>query len=374
MSRSSVREKRAVPPALVVCIAFVTGVAEAADFEISIETNDVAVDAVHQPLPAFPDGDFRRGQEGWVRINFVIDADGRAVDPIIVDSSGGVLFEEAALQAIPEWRFAAPESGSEIANNDIEIRFELQGDRDRATRNFLRRYRNIALDLYNTNVDKARKEVDTANEFGGWNLYELTMLSLLNGRVEGAEGNAVGQLEYYRRGLSISNTTALDGAVRRDVMTRIFEIEFDTGQYGSAAATLERLRGEAGGDEGLTGITDKVRALEQSLATGEPVRASARLYSPCDCDEGDALWSYVPAKRHFSFDSIDGEVERFEARCDSGRVTGVAMPGSRWSLPEEFGSCRIFVFGDDAASFEFVEYESPGGEEMSPDAVAGGAY
>jgi hypothetical protein len=45
--------------------------------------------------------------------------------------------------------------------------------------------------------------------------------------------------------------------------------------------------------------------------------------------------------------------------------------GTRWSLPVEWGSCRIFVFGDDAATFEFIEYRAdPGDEDVGGNAVA----
>jgi TonB family protein len=356
--------------ALAVSFAFATFTSAAKDYEISAEPGGVAAAAVHGPMPAFPDADLRRGQEGWVRLNFVVTADGRVADPIVVDSSGGFVFERAALDAIADWRFEA--SGSESANNDIEFRFEQRGDGDRATRNFLRRYRNIVLDLYNSKIDNARKEVDTANDFGGWNLYELTMLSLLNGRVEGAEGDAAGQLEHYRRGLAISDAATLGADERRGVLAKIFEIEFDSGQYGSAAATLERLRAEPGSEAKLGELGDRIEVLERSIEAGGPIRASATLRTPCNCSEGEALWSYVPAWRQFSFDGIDADIGRFEARCDSGRVAGVAGPGPRWSLPDELGSCRLFVFGDEAATFELVEHRA-GDADPGEDAVAGEA-
>ena len=75
-------------------------------FEIEMDTSGVAASAVEQTAPAFPDGKMRRGQEGWVRLNFVVDPDGSAVDPIIVDSSGGLLFEESALAVVSAWRSA----------------------------------------------------------------------------------------------------------------------------------------------------------------------------------------------------------------------------------------------------------------------------
>ena len=178
-------------------------------FNVEMDTSAVSVAAVDQTVPEFPGGKMRRGQEGWVRLNFVVGPDGKAIDPIIVDSSGGNLFEQSALTVVSSWQFEPSGADFERANNTVDVRFEIAGDRDRATRNFLRRYRGIVHDLYYVNVPKARSQVDMANEFGGWNLYESTMLALLNARVESAEGDDVEELEHYRRALAISNRTAL---------------------------------------------------------------------------------------------------------------------------------------------------------------------
>ena len=44
-------------------------------------------------------------------MNFVIDEDGRVADPVIVDSSGGPLFEQAVLDVVSTWQFEAPHAG-----------------------------------------------------------------------------------------------------------------------------------------------------------------------------------------------------------------------------------------------------------------------
>lgn len=340
-------------------------------FEVEMDTSGVAAPAVEQSAPAFPDGKMRRGQEGWVRLNFVVGPDGRALDPIIVDSSGGKLFEQSALAVIDNWRFQPSDAGMEVANNTVDVRFEIEGDRDRATRNFLRRYRRIVQDLYYENLDKARDQVDAANEFGGWNLYESTMLALLNGRVEAAEGDNVGQLEHYRRALAVSNRTALDGEQRRDVISKIFELEIETQQYGTAITTLEELHAEPGSDTVLASIADAVTRLESSIGGSEPIVANATIYNPCDCDAGDPLWTYSPVRRSFSFDELNGNVERFEARCESNRISAQVETDTKWSLPADWGSCQVFVFGDDAATFEFIEHgEDTGDISVGRSAVA----
>ena len=351
--------------------SFVLVSAQAKNFDIELDSSGIAAAAVEQPAPQFPGGKMRGGQEGWVRMSFVIDADGRAIDPLVVDSSGGPLFEQAALDVVSLWHFEAPDAGAEYARNTVDVRFEISGDRDRASRNFLRRYRDIVTDLYYVKADDAREKVDMANDFGGWNLYEATMLALLNARVEGAEGDRAEELEYYRRALAVSRAETFDSKNRIEILTRIFELEVDANHYGDALATLAELRAEKGSDEALEGLADRIQRLEDSIADDAAIVAAGTIYNPCDCDEGVPLWAHTPVRRDFSFADVGGNVQRFEARCENHRLSAQVTTGTRWSLPDEWGSCRIFVFGDDAATFDFVEHrEEPGEEGVGGSAVA----
>jgi hypothetical protein len=80
---------------------------------------------------------------------------------------------------------------------------------------------------------------------------------------------------------------------------------------------------------------------------------------------------YRPAGRDFSFAEVNGNVESFEARGDNHRLSAQVANGTRWSLLAEWDSCRILVLGDNAASFEFIEYrDGAGGEDVGGDALA----
>jgi TonB family protein len=329
--------------------------ARAQNYDFVIDNHGVAVTPVEQPSPSFPGQGIRSGQEGWVRVNFVVTADGRSTDPIIIDSWGGHGFEESARQAVAAWRFEPAED--DHANNTADIRFEIHQGRDAATSNFLRRYRRIMTHIIEQQISDAREVVDQTVELGGWNLYESTMLALLIGRVEAAEGNLAGKLENYRRAMRMGNRNALASDDRRDLLRQLFRIEMDLSQYAAARRTLASLRKEPGSEGDIEQLSERVHELQLAIDSAEPLSASATLYNPCECDQGQPLWSYVPTRRTFSFAGLSGNVERFEVRCKRERLHGVIEAGKRWSLAEEPQHCRIFVFGDDGASFRFVEHD-----------------
>ncbi len=326
----------------------------AKNYDIKIENTSVAAVPVDQPNPSFAGEGVRRGQEGWVLINFVVTPDGRAVDPIVVDSSGGHQFEESARAVLDQWLFEAP--GEERANNTAEIRFEIPRSRDRASSDFMRRYRLIVTNLFYEDVEKARARVDQALEIGGWNLYESTMLWLMVGRVEGAEDNATGKLETYRRALGTSNRISLGVDDRKDLLIKLFKLEIEHAQYAAATETFRMLEDEPGSQNTVESLQDKIAEMERSLAAAEPIVARATVFNPCNSEEGKPLWTYVPVRRTFSFAALSGNVERFEVRCERDRLQGLVEAGKTWSLPASAGSCQVFVFGDDGASFEFVEH------------------
>lgn len=323
----------------------------------------ISAAVIDQPKPEFPGNRVRRGQEGWVRMHFIIDADGHAVEPIVIDSVGGGAFEHEARVVLDDWRFEAPASGDELPDNLVNIRSEIEGGRDAASSNFMRRYRSIMMNVFGAEVEEARKRVDDAHAIGGWNLYESTMLWLMTGRIEGAEGNPAGKLEAYQRALRISNARSLARKPRREALVKIFELQHQLGHFAHATSTFEILATESPDSEEFAATEQRAAAIAALMQSEKTLSARATTYKPCNCDTGEALWYYQPQRRTFSFAGISGSVNRFEARCESGRVSGDIVDGKLWTLPPDWGSCHLFVFGDEGASFDFLGHLVEGPDE-----------
>ena len=321
------------------------------DFDLKETGEAVAVD---QKVPGYPGGSVRRGQEGWVRMSYVVTPEGHAIDPIILNSSGGRGFEDEAKRVMPEWRFEPGEV--ELPYNIVNIRSEINRGRDAATSNFIRRTKRILIHLHNEEVVEAREQADAAYKMGGWNLYESTMLWLMLGRVNGAENNNAGKLEMYNRALEMGNSTAIPSDDRVELLEKIFLLQSHLQQYAAALKTRGRLADVRGNEEAMERTASRAAEFEQKLANDAVTTAKATLYNPCGCDEDESLWHYVPARRTFSFANASGNVERFEARCEGQRISGDFEPDKTWTLEPEWGFCRVIVFGNDGATFDFLEH------------------
>ena len=151
-----------------------------------------------------------------------------------------------------------------------------------------------------------------------------------------------------------------DGGVR---------LHFIISPQGRAPALLAR---EIGSSAGVAVLREHIAEMEQRLTGAELLRATAMLYNHCDCDAGEPVWACSPVRQTFSFDALSGNVKRLEVRCEHDRLQGAVDADKRWTLPEEAGSCRVFVFGDDGARFEFVEHGDAQTEDpaATPPAVA----
>ena len=224
--KSAIRQPWLLHALTFILAATLPALAAAEEYEVITRNQGTSL-ILEKGAANYPGNRVRSGQEGWVRASFVVDPDGRAIDPIIMDSSGGIAFENSLIESLADWRFEP--STAELPNNVIDFRHEIRRGRDAATSNFIRRTKRIMTHLLNDEIEDARKQIDEAYKLGGWNLYESTMLWLMMGRVEGAEGNQAGKLEMYQRALKMGNSKALPREDRIELLEKIFllQIYFD---------------------------------------------------------------------------------------------------------------------------------------------------
>ena len=72
--------------------------------------------------PDYPRGALSRGIEGFVLLEFVVDAKGNVVAPHVVEGSPPGVFDAAALAAVTRWKYEA--TGTD--NQPIQIRLDFK--------------------------------------------------------------------------------------------------------------------------------------------------------------------------------------------------------------------------------------------------------
>ena len=60
----------------------------------------------------------------------------------------------------------------------------------------------------------------------------------------------------------------------------------------------------------------------------------------------------------FTSESFD-DLKEYDLRCEFRRVKGTPKPERAVRIPEEWGDCRIYVYGVPGTEFQFVQYVAP---------------
>jgi periplasmic protein TonB len=92
-------------------------------------TGAVAQDlkATNRVEPTYPSASRRAGEEGTVRLKVLVDEKGRPRDVALANSSGFARLDQAAMEAVRKWRFAAATDGTNpiSAWTQVAITFRL---------------------------------------------------------------------------------------------------------------------------------------------------------------------------------------------------------------------------------------------------------
>lgn len=75
-------------------------------------------------VPSYPRGALADGTEGWVRLGYGVDADGRTTDIEVIESQPAGIFDTVSVRALQRWRFPAEAAG---VRRQHQFDFVLQG-------------------------------------------------------------------------------------------------------------------------------------------------------------------------------------------------------------------------------------------------------
>lgn len=99
------------------------------DINLDLEAPHSELSPMHVVQPIYPLRAAMREVEGYVIVEFSVRANGRVVNPIVVESEPGVLFDEAALNAIARFKFKPREVGGErVRVDNVQLRFTFNLD------------------------------------------------------------------------------------------------------------------------------------------------------------------------------------------------------------------------------------------------------
>lgn len=310
---------------------------------------------VKRTAPLYPSSELRKGQQGWVDLNYVVTKEGAVIEPVVEASSGSRAFERAAINTVKRWRYEpALLDGEPIqqCKTRVRISFALEGSETGVSRRFHRTYKKINKAVDRGDIDSAALELEDAFQLKGLTLGELSWLWALRVRIAGIQGDREQQLNAVRRALAVPHDVIPD-KLRSGLLTTRVVLEIYKNNFAAALDTYSKLKEIEGADtSGLDPIVDNIEAL---VASDQLLVSAAEIGRDQSCETCASQWRYKPMRRAIEITDIDGTLGNLELRCEWQRYVDEAREDVAWEIPASWGDCSVVVFGETGSTFKLVE-------------------
>jgi TonB family protein len=313
--------------------------------------------ALKRATPVYPKDLERAGYEGWVVVTFVVKTDGSVGDVLIEDSSSAA-FEQSTLDAVSRWRYEpATLDGTPVeqAYTSVRLLFRLEGGRPGGRSSFVRKFRELAEQIEEGDVDAAERKVAELSRSEALSLSERSYAALLEAGVQRRKG----RIDRERRSLQravIQNGQFLERDAYANALSQLFLLELKQGDLGAALGSYARLSKLRTPPPELAALEKRAR---DAIAGSEPLGTGGRVALREEIETGEAprIWSHGLLRRELSFRDVEGTLEAVEFRCSRHRARDeVITPDKGWRVPESWGRCSVLVFGSPGTTFMLVEH------------------
>lgn len=343
---------RAIPAALALAIVVSPVLAEESNGAADLGVGTRA-EPLERPKANYPGSELARGAEGWVEVCFSITAEGNVSDIIINDLVGPKAFASSAIATMKSWKYKpATWQGQPVPqlNNYISMTFALRPLRPGASSRRVREYKEIRAMIAAGNLVEADQRLDTIFE-QDLNLYELAFFNMQRAAIAHLE-KEYGTESYYLRRVSTAERL-IGQKASRSVMSKLFVAHVNARQYATALHVYEELAQEQASIENWQELEEIHAQLIQARDGNQPYYTEGTVRETQDPATGH--WYQQLLKRSIEFSDINGELDRFEFRCDKKVFTDKITSGKNWSVPDEWGACSIYVYGKPGTTFKLFE-------------------
>ena len=363
-------------PSLVLAALLATGfTASAAAQELSIPCDDLEekvlaeskADEVERisaftpatPLkrvdPRYPSQAIRKGREGWVRLSYVIDEEGRVKDPVVEDFFGSPSFKRSALSAVKKWQYnPAIKDGepTQQCHQAVQMDFAISG-KSGATRKFIKAYKDAEERFNAGDVDAADEALKELLAWDTLNRYENTWLLNLESHIASKQGDVEREAQSLTRLLASNGSKRFNNMVFDEdyvayALQRKIILDAQRGYYAEALKSYTTLQDMEAQETRIGEIAPLISQIEESIASEQNLTVPVTIGS-------DGNWFHTLVRSKFAFGNIQGELDTVEVRCDTHREKFTVAEAHVWQIPNSWGQCQVMVKGDSETKFDLIE-------------------
>lgn len=291
-----------------------------------------------------PASEIRQGHEGWVEINAMISPEGRAYEPVVVDSSGNVAFEKAALGWAAAHKFKAATLNGSPIDSGYSFKVIFAQGQNGASKGFIARYKELI--ALAQSGDKSSTEA-ALQKLAPQNLYEDAFMGIAQYAYFGRWGTVAQQMEALHRAIANEHQAKyLSDALFQSASMSLFNLQIQSGYFGSAMQTYEDLSQQQKSAPDVQANIVGLRTL-QTNDTAFTVRGAI--------EEKYTRWNYRLLKQHFSVVVTSGELTEIKLRCDKKFVLIPYSTDFEYTIPNSFGSCDMEMIGSGGTEFALIQ-------------------
>lgn len=321
--------------------------------EVNLITAFTPAKPIKRIDPQYPGNAARQGAEGWVKMSFVVDKNGKVQDPIIEDFGGHKAFKKAAMSAVKRWQYSpAMKDGkpTEMCNQKVMLDFYL-GNNEGATRKFIKQYEIADALVQSGDVAGAEEAINALHAMETLNRYENAWLWSLDAVYSGMIKDNDRQLNSINRLISsndIGDTNVFSDAHMGVMYQRLAVLEVLNASYADALDTLEEIKTLSNSEKLLAGLTNVITHIDKINTSEKNFAISISL-------EDRSHYFHKLLRNKFAFANIQGDLEKVEVWCDSKREVFTVAEDHIWTIPESWGRCRVLVSGEENTKFDLIE-------------------
>lgn len=148
------------------------------------------------------------------------------------------------------------------------------------------------------------------------------------------------------------------------------ELQVGERLYAEALTTIETLNGlrpPLPSDDPLIKAAADIRA---AISGGNDLIFTGQIAHQSESGVGPPHWRHRLLRRKFAVIPDEGSVQTVEIRCKTRRTKDVIRMDKAWQIPDQWGTCDVFVFGELDARFMLVELPratpAESGEPVNP--------
>ena len=304
--------------------------------------------------PFYPKKQVDSGNDGVVELNFMVNKEGYTSDPMVTGSSRKA-FEREAVVAASQYRYKPVIINGEtvVHFESIRIIFEMRYSTHRASRSFTKLF-NSAVELLvseqSADKNKIAKLISKMEKTRYQTLASEGRLSYLKFKFAIKFGGFLEELEAAENLNMFNGSRGYDFISKKEqynLKNTLLSLYTKNNQYVEALGVIKGLqKNDISNDVELETIKSRINSIyNNDQAVLSKIKIHKRGYS-----------SMYLFKNSFSFNNIDGQINKLKLRCRNSFAVLEFNPESEYKIPESWEKCHIQILGDKGTTAQLVQF------------------